>query len=403
MDIRRLADYDALLLTAAIWFLAKFLRYAFPPLFEPLQATYGISNAAVGTAFTGLMLTYAAMQFPSGVLADRVGSVRVITGGVLLASLGAFAVVLGGPFVLLAATMVVIGAGTGAHKTVAVRLLSGVYPARTGRALGILDTIGAFGGIAAPAAVAALLATATLGWRVLFVVGGGVGVALAALFYIRLRHRVGDDVSPDAERESAGARAYLAPFRELRFSVFVLVTVCYSFAYNGAVAFLPLYLTREAGLEPAVASLLYGVLFAASLVQLMTGTAADRVGPLPIITGCLALAGVALGGVLALPATAGVTSTVGIAAIGAAVLGVGLGSHGFRPVRDTYLVEIIPDAHAGGILGVVRTILMAAGATSPAVVGYLADTAGFRPAFLLLTASFGVGSVVAGWLWFTDE
>jgi len=403
MDIRRLADYDALLLTAAIWFLAKFLRYAFPPLFEPLKATYGVSNAAVGTAFTGLMLTYAAMQFPSGVLADRVGSVRVITGGVLLASLGAFAVILGGPFALLAATMVVIGAGTGAHKTVAVRLLSGVYPARTGRALGILDTIGAFGGFAAPAAVAALLAMATVGWRVLFVAAGVVGVALAALFYIRVRRRVGDDVSIDEERSSAGARAYLAPFHDPRFSVFVLVTICYSFAYNGAVAFLPLYLTREAGVEPAVASLLYGVLFAASLVQLVTGAAADAIGPLPIITGCLALAGVALGGVLALPAAAGVTSTLGVVVIGAAVLGVGLGSHGFRPVRDTYLVEIIPEAHTGGILGVVRTILMAAGATSPAVVGYLADTVGFRPAFLLLTASFGAGSFVAGGLWITGE
>ena len=32
-SLRRLGRFDALLLTSLIWFLAKFVRYAFPPLF----------------------------------------------------------------------------------------------------------------------------------------------------------------------------------------------------------------------------------------------------------------------------------------------------------------------------------------------------------------------------------
>jgi len=78
MSVRRIAGrvagYDALVLTATIWFLTKFLRYAFPPLFDAFGTYYGVSDAVLGTAFSGLMLVYAAMQFPSGVVA--IGSAR---------------------------------------------------------------------------------------------------------------------------------------------------------------------------------------------------------------------------------------------------------------------------------------------------------------------------------------
>jgi len=82
MDLRRVREYDVLALTAPIRFLGKFVRYAFPPLFEPLQAGYGVIDAAVGAAFSGFMTVYrlsrpsasgldpeavhALAQFPSG-------------------------------------------------------------------------------------------------------------------------------------------------------------------------------------------------------------------------------------------------------------------------------------------------------------------------------------------------
>ncbi len=169
--LRRLTRADVLVLTAAIWFLAKFLRYAFPPLFGSFQASYGVSNADLGLAFTGFMLVYAAMQFPSGVLADRLGSVSVVTAGVVLAASGSLVLIVDSPFLVLVGAMLVMGAGTGAHKTVAVRLLSRAYPHRTGRALGVLDTFGTFGGVIAPTAVVAVAGVHFAfgaSWRLIF-------------------------------------------------------------------------------------------------------------------------------------------------------------------------------------------------------------------------------------------
>jgi MFS family permease len=385
----RLREFDALVLTSLIWFLAKYLRYSFPPLFGTLQETYGVSNTVVGSAFTGLMLTYAAMQFPSGALADRLGGVKVITAGAVVAAAGALSMLVSLPFAALVGGMLLVGLGTGAHKTVAVGLLSRAYPARTGRALGVMDTFGSFGGVAAPAAVVAL--SAAVGWRSVFLLGGVVGLLLAAGFAYRVPKRLPDSTSGrsdeggrDGER---GVRRYLTLFADRRFSTFVAVSVLFSFTYNGVVAFLPLYLTDAAGVSQGFASLLYSGLFVVSLVQPITGDISDRTGKLTVIGATLALATAGLGGLLLASAPL---------ALGAAVLVFGVGGHGFRPVRGSYLVSVIPGDATGGTLGIVRTLLMGVGAVAPAVVGFLSDRTDFRVAFGLLVAALVAAVVLTG-------
>ncbi len=382
--VRGLAEFDALVLASLIWFLAKFLRYAFPPLFPTFQVEFAVSNALLGTAFTVMMTVYALMQFPSGALADRLGAVVVVVAGASVAAVGALALVLPLPFAALVGAMLLVGLGTGTHKTVAVRLLSRTYPSRTGRALGVLDTFGAFGGVAAPAAVVALAAFAD--WHAVFLLAGIVGVGLAGGFALRAPRRVPPPADADGDSETTNPRAYLDLFRDRRFSAFVGVTLCFSFAYNGAVAFLPLYLAERAGLSQATASLLYSALFVVSLVQLLTGDLSDRVGRLPVIAATLGLAAVALLALLAL-------GTAGPIPLGVAVVALGLGSHGFRPVRGAYLSAVIPESVAGGGLGVVRTLLMGAGAVAPAVVGVVSDLTNFGVAFALLAAAMS-GAVV---------
>jgi MFS family permease len=416
MDVRRLRTYDAVALTALLWFLGKFVRYAFPPLFGPLQAGYDVSNAAVGTAFTGFMLVYALMQFPSGAIADRVGPVPVIALGAGVAGVGSLALAVDTPFIVLAGIMLVIGAGTGAHKTVAVRLLARTYPDRAGRVLGAHDTLGALGGVAAPAAVVLVLTpppvlAALLGplpgadWRGLFVVTGITALAAAVVFAARVPARLSASAMAPTDADPAadpGVNAYLVAFRDPRLAAFVFVTVAFSFAYNGAVAFFPLYLSAVAGLSTSTASLIYAALFAATFVQLVSGDLSDRLGRLPVMAAALALASVALAVVVALGSDgSALTGRYAPITLGALVVAFGLGSHGFRPVRGAFLVETLPDRLAGGGLGVVRTLLMGAGAFAPAVVGAIADRAGFRPAFAALAGSLALAALVAAGLWAT--
>jgi len=409
--LRRFARFDALIVTALVWFLGKFLRYAFPPLFETIGTTYGVSRTVLGTAYTGLMLVYAAMQFPSGLLADRLGAVRVITAGVLVSAAAGFALAVDAPLWVLVGAMGLVGAGTGTFKTVGVSLLSRAYPRQTGRALGVFDTFGTFGGVVAPAAVVAATALPpVLGtpWRSLFLAGGVVGVGLAVAFARRVPRRLPDEPAGAATDGSGGSnttadsdgiplRAYVALFRDRRFALFVVVTICFSFAYNGVVAFLPLYLSEETAVSSATANLLFSVLFLVSLVQLVTGEASDRVGVAPILALTLGAATTGLLAVLAVSATGEPF------VLGGAVVLLGLGAHGYRPVRGAYMMSVVPESVAGGSLGVVRTLLMGAGSVSPAIVGYLSETAGFGPAFQLLAAALVAATALTLVLWAVDE
>lgn len=379
---------SVLILASVIWFLAKFLRYAFPPLFSQFQVLYGVSNSILGGAFTAMMLVYALQQFPAGVVADRLGSARVVTFGVIITGLASLTLSIPVPLAILIGGMILMGIGTGVHKTVAVDLLSTLYPERRGRALGLHDTFGAFGGVVAPAVVVAVMNEP--GWRTLFLGSGVFAIVVAGVFWMRTPEEVSTGQAPIDDQPSFSD--YRGLLGDHRFNAFLFVTVGFSFAYNGLTAFLPLYLTDAAGLNTATASLLYGALFAVSLVQLITGELSDRFSLLTVVVGTLALATIGFFGLLV-----GESPIV----LGAAVVAIGLGSHGFRPIRGIHLIDLIPDSLAGGGLGVARTILMGAGAVSPAVVGYVSEYADFRAAFGLLLVAITAATLIAVWLFIT--
>jgi MFS family permease len=375
----RLRTLDVLALTALLWFLAKFLRYALPPLFETFRADYGVSNTQLGLLFSALMLGYGVMQFPSGALADRVGTVRVITGGAVVAALAALLLFVSTSFLGLAAAVVLVGVGTGAHKTVAITLLSSVYTQHPGRALGTMDTVGELGGVVAPAVVVAVL-SAAVDWEYIFLATAVAALGIAAAFRLRVASQVaGTDA--EADGEDPASAAYATAFRKPPFLAFVAVAVLFSFTQNGITAFLPLYLTSEAGLTTEAAGLLYSVFFAVSVVQMGTGELADRFGRLRIVALTLTLAVVSLGALLV---------AAGWVVLAGLVFVLGVGMHGTRPGRDAHLVSLIDDDVAGGTLGIVRTAMLLAGGGAPALVGYLSDTVGFVVAFGTLAAAIAV-------------
>lgn len=377
--------YRLVALVSLLWFMVQFLRYVFPPLFETFQSTYGVSNTQTGILFTGLMLSYAAVQFPSGVLGDRFGLPTVIFAGAAVFTGAALLVAVSPSFLVLVFAAMLIGFGTGPHKTVAIPLLSRRYADHPGRVLGIMDTVGQLGGMLAPLVV--VVVAGVFVWQGVFVLGAAVSAALAVLFYIT----VSADSTVETVRFSNGESAtstvddpsYRSAFTERAFLLFVLVTICFTFAWNGIASFLPLYLTTEKGVSTGVSGVLYSLLFAMTVAQTVTGELGDRVGKLAVSA---ALFGTMAIGVGALLVADSILSLVG------ATIVAGIGFHGFRPVRDAYLMEIIPEGVGGGTLGGVRTLMTGVGALAPAMVGGLSDSVGFVPAFAII----GGTTIIAG-------
>lgn len=401
MWLKRIVNYDLLILVSIIWFLGKFIRYAFPPLFETLQLFYGVSNTAIGGAFTGFMIVYSIMQFPSGIIADRIGAVRVIVTGATVTGIGALILVADSPFPVLLAGMLILGMGTGVHKTVSVRLIARIYPTQTGRALGAHDTLGAFGGAVAPTAVVMLLsAPPAIGWilnrlpgaswRSLFLLTAVISLTLALLFALRFNSQYSNHILENENDTipQPGINDYLQLTQDKKLLYFIFITLGVSFAHNGLVAFLPLYLSQVSEVSSTTAGILYSLFFWVSFIQLISGSLSDRIGRLPVLIITSSLATAALWAVVFTP---GAETIV----LGALIAGIGIGAHGFQPVRGAYLMESLPDQLAAGGLGLIRTLLMGAGSLAPIIVGFVVDVSNFRVAFGLLSTSMSLAAIGA--------
>lgn len=385
---RHLRAYDLVVVISLLWFMVQFLRFVFPPLFGTFQLVYGVSNTETGLLFTLLMLAYASVQFPAGALGDRFGRSLIILAGSIGFTAAALLAAIAPSFAVVLLAAVLIGLATGPHKTVAIPLLSAKYEDQTGRVLGAMDSVGQFGGVTAPLAVVAV--TALLGWRAVFAVAAVVSAVLVALFYRHLRADPVLSVGPVAQDGDGGDGniGYLTVFANRRILVFVTVAVLFTFAWNGLSSFFPLFLTSEKEVSSDLARMLYSLLFVASLSQAVTGDLSDRFGRLEIALGLLGGMVIGIGGLVLADATPLLVILTVIS---------GIAFHGFRPVRDSYLMDVLPDEVSGGALGVVRTCMTGVGAFGPAVVGYLSDAAGFTVAFgaVALAVSLAGGLVGA--------
>lgn len=366
--------------------MVQFSRYVFPPLFDTLQTTYNVSNTQTGLLFTLLMLGYSFSQLPAGVIGDRLGEPSVILGGISIFAVASTIIFFAPNFTLFTAAAILIGLGTGLHKTVAISYLSKQYPQRTGSALGFMETIGQFGGIVAPVIVVVLLAS-PLHWNLVFLLITIVGSVLGVLFFQNVSSPLIQKKSVQAEDDDVDLNlsTYLSIFSNMKLVVFLMVMTLFTFSWNGISSFLPLFLINQKGLSPSIASTAYSFLFVASLSQLATGNLSDRFGRLRISIILFFIA---------------ITSLILLINIGTVLplviltLTMGIGLHGFRPVRDSYLMDLIPTAVGGGVLGIVRTVMTLIGALSPVLVGYLADILGFVVSFSVLVFSLTFGGIL---------
>jgi MFS family permease len=239
--------------------------------------------AEVGVLYSALLFAYAVMQFPSGYLSDRFSRRIVITAGAVVFGLGSLFVFVSAPYWSLLVGMGLIGLGTGTHKTVAITMLSRLYPSKTGLSVGVMDTVGQAGGALAPATVVLVLAIA-IDWRAIFLAGFVVCLALAYGFHRSAVDETADterpasaDADTDADDDTArSSRAYLRLFRYYHFSAFVAVSSIFAFAWVGLTSFYPLYLSNVASFSAGTAGALYSFLFVLAVSQPLAGDLSDR-------------------------------------------------------------------------------------------------------------------------------
>ncbi|WP_435067878.1 MFS transporter [Haloplanus sp. C73] len=373
--------YAALGLCVGAYFAVRLAQLLVSPLVPSLRESFGVTQGVVGVILTGMWLVYAVAQAPSGAAGDRYGPRRVVLVALGCTAVGALALAAAPSPLTFGAFALVLGVGAGLYYTPATALLADRFD-DVGQVIGVHRVGSQVAGLVAPAL--ATLVGARFGWRV--AVGSGAVVAALVLGVVTVSG-ASRSTPPRPARTDGGTavrpHAALGVLTRPRVAFAVGLATVGEFASLATLSFLPAFLVAQHGLSlPEAGALFSGYFVVVAALQPVSGWAADRFGR-DAVTGGLFVVGAAGYAGLAL------TSDAAFAVPAVALVGVAMA---WGPPVQARAVDALADAERGVGFGTVRTSYILVGALGPAVVGTLADTAGWTVGFGFLAVVLGVGA-----------
>lgn len=383
----------------------------------------GISSVEMGYLFSAFSWAYVIFLIPSGWLTDRIGSKRSMLLAVAVWS--CFTVMMGlvhfiGMVVpLLLALRFLLGAAESPVGPASGRIIAAWFPSSERGIAGAIFNSAQYLSLAVFTPVMGWLCY-TYGWEYVFIIMGGFGLVVAAVWwkvyylpvdhpsmnkaeleYIRAGEGLVDLESLKAKAENTGKGMKLGEIGELfrsRMLVGIfLAQYCITSITWFFMTWFPIYLVKERGFDilqagfisaiPALCGLVGGVSsgFVSDMILKKTGSL-SAARKTPITIGLLLSASIILCNYAS-------SATMVVALMSLAFFGKGFGSLGWTIVADTAPKELI-----GTTGGVFNAFGNTAGIVTPVVIGYILQTTGSFDGALLYVGAHGLVAVASYWL-----
>ncbi|MBI3372947.1 MAG: MFS transporter [Betaproteobacteria bacterium] len=276
-------------LGAAAFILAFFHRVAPGAIAADLRASFGASATMLGFIGALYFYPYAAMQLPSGVLADSVGPRRLFTAGSVVAGIGSLLFALAPNVVWLLAGRALVGLGVAVAFVSVLKLIASWYSEREfGTWVGVLMLLGNLGAVLAAYPLAWV--TQYVSWRDVFLATGGLSLAIALCIWLWVHDDPRDAGLPsmhsfEGTGEEAGAHtgwwdglAKVAANRHTWPGFFMHMGMVSSYLTFAGLWAVP-YLTEGLGFTRANATLhVTAMILGFALSAFAVGAASDRMG-----------------------------------------------------------------------------------------------------------------------------
>jgi MFS family permease len=341
------------------------MLYVFFPIW---QQTFLLSFFQVGLLKTAFSGTMSLLQMPAGILARRMGILKVLCLGTLLT--GAAVIALGFAYspLVLGALLVLGGMGSSTQHPLASSAISSVYQGKASRvALSTYNFSGDIGKLIIPASAALLIAYA--GWRwTLHLLGVFGFLAAAAIFVGLLRIPL---ASVSGKKAATGTKAGgLFGKGSVPFAALSAIGVLDSATRMGFLTYLPFMLRDKGATVPAIGLALSLIFAGGALGKFVCGVAATRVGILAsVVITELATAG-CIFGMLGL--------SLKPALLLCPLLGIAL--NGTSSVLYGTVPELVPEDRRNEAFAFFYTCTIGAGGISPLIYGVIGDFAGIKSA-----------------------
>ena len=185
MDPQR-RRWIAFLALAGTYALVSVYRLSTAVLADELTRAFSVTGTQLGNLHASFFYVYAAMQLPTGVLADRLGARRTVTAGALVMSLGGLAFAGAESYAVAFVGRALIGLGGSVLFIAILRFCANWFrPSEFARMSGITIAVSGFGGILATTPLA--VAVAAAGWRRTLAGLSVLGIGLAVAAYVVAR------------------------------------------------------------------------------------------------------------------------------------------------------------------------------------------------------------------------
>ncbi|MBV8581172.1 MAG: MFS transporter [Candidatus Eremiobacteraeota bacterium] len=370
---------------------ASVVQQALGSLSPILVATFALSKAQLGTAFTALMLGSACFTAVAGALTDRWGERRMVLLSGALMTLALLAVTLIPDYAWLVACVGLFGAAYAASTPAGGRAILAWFDRDRGFAMGIRQTGVPVGGLVG--ALTLPLVAHAFGYRVAFVYAALV-IAVTTLIAVIPYREARDQRTPSASLASItrGMRTLARDPRLIGVTLTCMILVSVQLAMN---AFVTVTGVVSVGTTPALAALAFACAQGAAVVgRLGWGFVSDR------MLGGERLVPFAIICVLAALATATLANLHAGAVIPlfAASIVLGFSGAGWNGLMAAAMAEVGGIDRAASALGLALTAIFGASAVAPTAFGALADHTSLHVAWLATSALALVGIAPVLWL-----
>lgn len=354
-------------LVFAGWATIQTVQNAIPPVLPLVIDDLQITPVVAGASLTAMNALYAVGQFPSGQISDRINRITPVAISLVGLAVGAALIAGATTGVLFVVGICAFGLAKAFYVIPSRALVSDLFEARRGRALGVVMVGSDLGGVAA--AGVAFLAIAAGNWRLPFLPLAGLLVAILGLFLLWSRNDV------RLARPTVGVVAPLSRiFRDAELRRLVAAYSLFWFAGLSVLNFLPTFLEATKTVALGLATWLFALLFVTgAIVKPLGGLVSDYVPRIWVSAASLAVAGVALLLIV-------VADSVPVIALGIIVFAVGWKIQ--PPVVEALLMDRSADANVGTDLGVAKSLSFGLGSIGPTYIGYMGETYGYDLGFV---------------------
>jgi len=345
------------------------MLYVFFPIW---QQTFLLSFFQVGLLKTSFSGTMSLLQMPAGILARRLGILKVLCLGTLLTGAAVIALGFAGSPLVLGALLVLGGMGSSTQHPLASSAISSAYQGKASRvALSTYNFSGDIGKLIIPASAALLIAYA--GWRWALHLLGVFGFLAAAAILLGLLHIPLASVT--GKKAAAGTKkGGLFGSGSLPFAALSAIGVLDSATRMGFLTYLP-FLLRDKGATVPTIGLALSLLFAGgALGKFVCGVAATRVGILASVV------------VTELATAACIFGMLGLSLKPALLLCplLGIALNGTSSVLYGTVPELVPEDRRNEAFAFFYTCTIGSGGISPLLYGMIGDFAGIKSAVTMV-------------------